>query len=329
MRILQRPRTVPLTVLLVGEDGPNRDRLRRSLAERGHRPICTDEIRALREIETGDVVVSVAGSRGTEGCLDFVQELRRRGRGEPVVVCGPTPDFEQCRRSMLLSVSDFVPAPVHPESLSRSIEEAARRHGRSRDVGPGTYLLDGSGSRKAVRDLLASLVRRGVGPSQRARIASALATVLGPLEERSLAGAQRFVHVRAKHEPGRLTLHVEDRGPSSVLHDDRRGASLDRLPVGGLARARTLCESVVLHASDGGARVSLGFELHPTLFGEDTLDFTEHDYLTPEAARTILEVVEDEELAGRASIPPALAVTVGRLLSAGSHASAPLELKGA
>jgi hypothetical protein len=218
---------------------------------------------------------------------------------------------------------------VHPEGLLRAVEEAGRRAAGARVAHGGSYPLDGGGAESAARDLLSFLVRAGAAPSQRARITSALAAVLHAFLPPIEPSSPHHVRVRATARGARVSLHVEDRGPRDRAGSPASAGPFERLRAVSLARARALCESLHLRRGSRGPCVTLGFDLHPVLFGEDELDFSELDYLSSEGTQRLLEVLDDDELSGRACIPPALAVTIGRLLSAFDRPQSPLEARGA
>ena len=83
-----------------------------------------------------------------------------------------------------------------------------------------------------------------------------------------------------------------------------------------LARAPCLCEDLRIDSEPGArTRVRLVFNTFPSTF-EDEMprDLSELDYVEAAASRRLVEAVEEqsEELL---NLPPALAVSVGRLLA--------------
>ena len=168
-----------------------------------------------------------------------------------------------------------------------------------------TYVGGPGELERAVRELAGFLVCAGVCPSHRFRITTVAAELCDNACVHAYDGARGPWTLRASCSESGLELEVRDHG----LGFD---PGLDS-PDGGLARCRALSEELVLESSFDGTRVLARFALHPVVFENERHDFSEADFLTPENLRRLLETLERRD--GEAPVvPPALAVTVGRLL---------------
>jgi hypothetical protein len=127
------------------------------------------------------------------------------------------------------------------------------------------------------------------------------------------------VCVEARRSEGEVLVTVSDEGVGVdpvELASKAILAAHDEVPFGGLARAAALAEELRLHKNTPrGTRVELRFQTYPAAFEGDALvDLSEFDYLTPVLARRILRAASGQADEDLVNLPPALAVTVGRLL---------------
>lgn len=169
---------------------------------------------------------------------------------------------------------------------------------------------------RAVRDLLAFLVANGVACAARARIASAAAELLENVARHAYLDAPGPFWLEAVLVGTRLRLEIGDDGLGfSPATATVRGRSAE---TSGLARVRALSESMRVSSSlDGGALVELEFALSTSIFADERgVDLSDHDYLDPALSRRVLSALQDGSLEPQFQLSPALAVCVGRLLSA-------------
>ena len=69
-----------------------------------------------------------------------------------------------------------------------------------------------------------------------------------------------------------------------------------------------------------GTRVTQRFSTVPASFEEESvIDLSELDFLSPEISRRVLDAVQRDRTEAMFNLSPALAVTVGRLLSGSSN----------
>jgi hypothetical protein len=132
--------------------------------------------------------------------------------------------------------------------------------------------------------------------------------------------------VRAEVQRTRVIVVVEDTGKGF----DPLRVRLDRVPAAlprargaapvvnpssgtGLGRVERLCEEHAIVSGADGTRVELVFELTPVRFDEEGEHLGQTDFIDPERARSLIATLR----AGRAdlsAVPPALALTIGRIL---------------
>jgi len=177
----------------------------------------------------------------------------------------------------------------------------------------------------ALRRFLAFLVEAGIGCSSRARIAGATAELLENVARHAPAGRRVMFCLEATLERGRLRVEVSDNGVGfdPAIATVCIGAGTLR---SGLARARALAENLRISSRPGhGASVELQFSLGSPMFADERgVDLSDHDYMDPALSRRVLTALQDGAHEPPFHLPPALAVCVGRLLSARSPASDPL-----
>jgi anti-sigma regulatory factor (Ser/Thr protein kinase) len=177
---------------------------------------------------------------------------------------------------------------------------------------------------QAVRDLLAFLLSNGIACAARARIASAAAEILENVSRHAYPDAAGPFRLEAVLDDARLRLEITDDG----LGFDPAGAPYptDDTLDSGLARARALAESLRITTWPAdGTRVELEFALSSSVFADERgVDLSDHDHLDPALSRRVLAALRDGELEPQFQLSPALAVCVGRMLSASARKPNPL-----
>lgn len=184
---------------------------------------------------------------------------------------------------------------------------------------------DLEGAAQAVRGLLALLLVQGFAPAARARVGTAVAEVLENVVRHAYPDPFRdegTFRLEARVEGPRLWVEISDEG---VGFDATRFGERSKLDPArsGLARARALAEGLgVASRPDRGSTVMLEFTASSAVFGDERgIDLSENDFLEPALARRLLEQVREGPDGRGFQLSPALAVCVGRLLSAPRAAS--------
>ena len=262
-----------------------------------------------------DVLVADVGLGGISG-LDVLEQLVLRGENPHAVVMSGLPDVQVCRRAMRLGAVDFLTKPFELDELVRAVE-SIRLPRRRRS---GSYVRDYLAIRETVevgaREIAAYAMRCGIGPTARARIASATAEALENVWRHAYARTPGSVRVEAVVEPREMRVTVRDEGmgfePTEVGPD-----CLDDCETSGFMRMSALSENLHIESAPGaGTSVNMTFAVYRATFDEDgQFDMTELDWLTPETARTVLESMAERSEPSPFHLSPALAVSVGRLLS--------------
>jgi anti-sigma regulatory factor (Ser/Thr protein kinase) len=158
-------------------------------------------------------------------------------------------------------------------------------------------------------------LRCGVGPATRARIGSAIAEIVENACTHGYAGGEGTIELAARFERADLLITIRDAGCGfdATLNNTDPTAETR-----GIARARALAEEIGIESTPGvGTRVELVFRTSHVGFDENgAVDLSDHDFFTPELARRVLEALELDPRGQVFELSPALAVVVGRLLSA-------------
>jgi anti-sigma regulatory factor (Ser/Thr protein kinase) len=253
--------------------------------------------------------------------LAGLELLRARGQSAPAVLVDLEATPESFRRAVRLGARDVLTRPFLLSDLVASVESspaALMSAAPNRDLLRCTFEAEPDSIEGSLRELAAFLVGRAVCPSTRTRALSACAEVLDNVVH----------HAFAKAGSGRGTLEAEldTRELKVTIHDagvgfDATTLTLDGRTVparnSGLGRAAALCEDLrVESAASRGTRVSLTFTAYRVEFDEDdTIDLSELDWLSPGLARRVLASIMGDSQEPLYNLSPALAVTVGRLLT--------------
>ena len=320
-----------LNVLVVEREPAVAATVEATLRRNGHTVECasTAEEALVRRIP--DVLVSAVELDGMDG-LDLLEALRRRGHGVRVVLVASLPNLDDCRRAMRLGAAEFLAKPLDRSELLQAVESPAPPAGRP----PGSIRTsrDEHGFRLrralravveeaelAVRDLTAELVRWGLGPTARVRIATGAVELLDNAVRhaypvRDEPSPAQPVEFEAECDGREVRLWVRDEGIGFDADEVVSNAVRDPIP-GGLARAKALSERMEARSSPGhGSEVELHFSAVRGAYDDHgSIDLTELDWLTPGMCRRLLEILRTESGNGAFNLSPAVAVTLGRLLS--------------
>ncbi len=178
------------------------------------------------------------------------------------------------------------------------------------------YSTSATTSVRAARAVAAFALETGIGPSCRARIGGAVVEVVDNSFRRAYLDRSGIVRVSAWRDGGDLRVRIVDEGIGfdvSRLDEELLGTPLHS----GLSRAISLCEGLTIESEVGrGTRVDMRFTTTFVAFDEEHgVDLSDHDFLTPDAARRVLHTLRRAETSHVHLLSPALAVVVGRLLA--------------
>lgn len=268
-----------------------------------------------------DLIVVDADLPGQWSGLGLLEALREPSTAPVALLVGEEPGFETLREAMRLGVRDFLRRPLDADKL---LTAALRALGQGRDPALFTRVLPVAETSVAsgARLLSAFLVERGVVPSHRVRVASAVAEVLHvACRGASDPEQERRVTLRARAESGQVWVEVEIHGvPLAVLALLPPG--LPGFPAldGELSRARCLSDVFEVHPTPGGSRVRLSFDLAPVRFDEEHDELAEAEFLHPDVTRRLLTRIARQNAA--VQLPPSLTTAIGRLLQAEPRSTA-------
>ncbi|MEZ6003003.1 MAG: ATP-binding protein [Planctomycetota bacterium] len=219
------------------------------------------------------------------------------------------------RRAMHLGISDLLPQDCEESELAEAVEAAnqnlypeAEPCGWQRSV-PSTA----ASCEHALRELTAWLLIRGVCPSTRCRIATAVGEAFENARRHAYAGDIGTIEIHAGLEGGTLEIEVRDRGEGMLSGVPRSRAGRTR----GFDRMASLCEELDVQSHPHlGTRIRLTFCVHHTWWGgTQNGDYEDFDFLAPDHVRSLLADLTGAELPEGLILSPAVAVTVGRLLA--------------
>lgn len=299
-----------MQVLIVEEEPSVANAMTFALESRGHTVVVARDAQAALNLARPDVLIADPELPGFSG-LDLLEEYGHGGVSPRTIFVASEPSLESCRRALRLGAAEFLSKPFRLEELVRAVEA---KHAESRSIFEETYAVGEHVVELCSRDLAAFALRRGVGPTCRARACSALGEVIEnvrlhayPMGEGSL----------------RMTATIDERDLIVTIIDD--GIGLDAALVatdimtdgGGLARVSALAEDLDVRGEFGvGTTVQLRFGVYTVDYaGENQADLTELDFLTPDTTRQILATLEMEGAESFFQLTPSLAVVIGRLLA--------------
>jgi anti-sigma regulatory factor (Ser/Thr protein kinase) len=178
---------------------------------------------------------------------------------------------------------------------------------------------------RAVRELLAFLVANGFACATRARIATATAELLENVSRHAYPDSEGSFRIEASLRGRSLRIEVSDDGVGFDPARAADAAAVDPLR-SGLARARALSEGLQATRSPaGGSQLTLEFTASSVMFADERgVDLSDLDYIDPALSRRVLSALRDGSIEPPFQFSPALAVCVGRLLSAPAPANDPL-----
>lgn len=304
-----------LQILLVEDDRSVAHTLAAILRDRSHQVTVAHSGEEALLCQPCDVLVTDVGLTGMSG-LDVLEELLLRGEAPRTLVISGEKSVENCRRALHLGAVDFLSKPVNIDRLIRLIEQEPTKKPQARSSYKRTYRASRTTCDRGPRDLVAFALRCGVGPSARARIATATAEALENTWRHAYPDGQGSVTVEADLGASELVVRVRDGGQGMDT------SAVGRTPVQaghscGLARMSALAEDVLVRSGlNTGTQIEMRFTIFTACFDENSqTDLSELDWFSPQMARTVVQSLDDPEHPRAFQFSPALAVSIGRLLS--------------
>jgi anti-sigma regulatory factor (Ser/Thr protein kinase)/ActR/RegA family two-component response regulator len=305
-----------LDVLIVDRE-PTASAAASMLRRRGHAVTVAGSFDEALELGPAGLLVTEV-DLGAHTGFELFDRLGRGGRAK-VVFLASRPTIDDCRKALLLGALEFLTKPFRLDDLGRAVERARGGKPSVKDGADG-LAIDGSASADSAaglaRELTAWCVRKGLGPTLRARMASATAEIVENVHRHAYLGTGGRIALRAHIEGENVIVVVEDHG-IGVAPDGLAANCFDSTRHNGLARAAALAEDVTVDSAPGqGARVTLRFAAYRVHFEgtDEAVDLCDLDHLSPEQARRVLRLL-DEDCDAPLHLSPAVAVTIGRLLA--------------
>jgi len=307
-------------ILVVDGDGAQAARIVAALAARGFEARSASSLAQALELAPCRLLIC-STQLGDGSALELLERLDQRGQSCPTILTAAAAHFDLCRTALRAGVRDFFVQPYGLQELcdaaARLLPAAALPASGTRDQLSLCDVADPDNNRRALNELLAFLLVRGFTSSARARIAGATAELLENVVRHAYPEEPGRFRLEA-HSSGRL-LRIEVRDDGIGFDPVRVNAGVIREPQrSGLARACSLAEQLNFWSHPGqGTRVVAEFLSSSLVFADDRgVDLSELDYLDPALARRVLLSLRDGEIEPQFHFSPALAVCVGRLLSA-------------
>ncbi|HRV80203.1 MAG: ATP-binding protein [Planctomycetes bacterium] len=249
--------------------------------------------------------------------LELCEALQAGSREIATILVCDQGSLELYRRAMNLGVHDLLPADAPASDLVPLVQSASES--MNADSGclefAATIPSTATACEQVQRELAAWLLVRGIAPSTRCRIATALGESLENACRHAYPDDIGAIDIQAVLDGTQLNVHVFDRGEGLDEILVRRREALGE--AGGLARMRSLSEELTVHSHPTlGTHLRLSFSVHRTQFSEEACtDFEDFDFLVPDHVRALLTGIQRPGETEVVHLSPAVAVTVGRLLA--------------
>lgn len=304
-----------LHILLVEDDRSVADTLAAILRHRSHEVTIVHSGEEALRCQPCDVLVTDVSLTGMSG-LDVLEELLLRGEAPRTLVISGDESVDNCRRALQLGAIDFLPKPVNIDRLVSLIEQETEQPAQDSSTYKRTYCASRATCDRGPRDLVAFALRCGVGPAARARVATATAEALENAWRHAYPAGQETVTVEAELNSSELVVRVRDEGQG--MDTTTVGRTPIQTPYScGFARMSALAEDVQIHSGlNVGTQVEMRFTIFTTCFDESfQTDLSELDWFSPQMARTVVKNLGAPGPTRAFQFSPALAVSIGRLLS--------------
>ena len=262
-----------MDILIVEDEIVIASAMASALESRGHEVRVAGSAEDALGLARPDVLIADLQLGGRSG-IDLLRAYQRRGLAPRTIFVTGNPTLEACREAFRQGASEFLSKPFRLEELVHAVEKT--------DAGPGSLIelrlpAVTRSVRRAAREVAAFGLRHGVGPTCRARIASATAEIVKNVVEHAYPDGGGELRLTATVDTREVVVSVSDDGVGfespevaelhmvSPLHD-------------GLARAAALCEGLQLESHPGqGATVTLTFGAYPADYDEaDQVDLGRH-----------------------------------------------------
>jgi anti-sigma regulatory factor (Ser/Thr protein kinase) len=302
-----------LKVLVVEPERAIASSLCAALERRGHRTLLVADTGDALERETPDVLIcGVAAS--DEDRYSLLEEYGRRGRKPRSILVLSDPNTLSFSRARELGVEDVFARPFRLADVMNSVERISDVS--ASDTSPSFSTFSRSYPSvedtvdRASRDLAAFALRCGVGPTARARLATAVAEIAQNSAQHAYPTGGGMFEVEARLEERDIWVSLRDSGRGFDVSEQSEES-------GGLDRAASLVEGLDITSSAGeGTEVTLRVSIFRADFDEGhQVDLSELDFFTPNTSEQVLSVVGEEQGSSYLDLSPALAVVLGRLLS--------------
>jgi len=309
-----------LNVLVVEPERAIATSLCAALERRGHQTLVVADTKDALDRETPDVLIcGVDASDG--GQYGLLEEYARRGRQPRSILVLSDPSTLSFSRARELGVEDVFSRPFRLAELMSSVERISEAGATTAKPSFSTfarsYPSDEETVERSARELAAFAMRCGVGPTARARLASAVAEIAQNCVLHAYPTGGGMFEVEARLEERDMWVSLRDSGKGfDVRTHSEEG--------GGLDRAAALVEGLDFNSTAGdGTEVSLRVSISRADFDDGhQVDLSELDFFTPNTSQQVLSIVREEGGDSCLDLSPALAVVLGRLLSGPSQRAA-------
>lgn len=301
-----------MDILIVEDEAVIASAMASALESRGHEVRVAGSAEVALTLARPEVLITDLQLGGRSG-LDLLRAYKRRGPAPRTIFVTGNPTLEACREAFRQGAAEFLSKPFRLEDLVCAVESTLD--------GPETLLelrlpAEPRAVRRAAREVAAFCLRHGVGPTCRARVASATGELVKNSVEHAYPSTSGELRLTASVDAREVCVSVADDG---VGFDAAQVAELHLASPyhDGLARAAALSEGLQLDSEPGhGARVTLTFGAYHADYDEaEQVDLSELDYFTPETSEEVLRTLREDGGERFFQLSPALAVVIGRLLS--------------
>ena len=271
-----------------------------------------------------DLLIASSQLPGASG-LELVATLHDRGCFPQTVLLADKPTFEEGQSAWKLGVSEFSPASLDLPALRDTVQTLLSQAQLPSEI-PGSLALSTpatiAGAETLVREAIAFALRHGAGPAARARLGGAVFEIAENARQHAYKNETGEIRLSIQIVDGdEIRVQISDRGTGFDAVKARLDAVPSPLAPGapmpdGLMRVSALVEGLKINSSIEGTMVELvvGFGL-ATFEAEFGNDFSDLDYFDSSTAKRVLRALQLETASSVFSIPPSLAVVLGRLLA--------------
>jgi len=302
-----------LKVLVVESERAIASSLCAALDRRGHRACLVAETCDALEREAPDVLICGIGASDDDR-YGLLEEYGRRGRKPRSILVLSDPSKLSFSRARELGVEDVFARPFRLTDIMESVERISGAGSTSTTPTFSTFARSYPSTEESVdrvaRDIAAFALRSSVGPTARARLATAVAELAQNSVQHAYPTGGGMIEVEARLEERDVWVSLRDSGRGFDTTEGHEEG-------GGIDRATSLVEGLDISSTVGeGTEVTLRASIFRADFDEgQQVDLTELDFFTPQTSAQVLSVVRDEQGGSYLDLSPALAVVLGRLLS--------------